>query len=117
MLNDFLLAVAAAFVLGLLGLALAKPRKLLAAKVRSWATRTHRRVFQLERLERLERGMERQAVEQTRLRCREDGNPDDEFESDWYRYYTGDPDADVDYRRKQQRDAERFGLGGFRANG
>ena len=32
---------------------------------------------------------------------------DDEY-SDWYRWFTGDPDANVDYSRKQQRDLQRL---------
>ena len=48
--------------------------------------------------------IERIAAELADLRCREEGNPDDEFRSDWVRWFEGDPEANVDYARKQERD-------------
>ena len=41
----------------------------------------------------------------------QDGNPDDEYHDDLYRWFTGDPDANIDYSRKQQRDRERLKQG------
>ncbi len=58
-----------------------------------------------------ERAIGRIAEELAHRRNAQDGNPDDEHYSDWYRWFTGDPDADVDYRRKQQRDLERLRRG------
>jgi hypothetical protein len=52
--------------------------------------------------------IERIAAELADLRCRDDGNPDDEFRSDWVRWFQGDPDADIDYARKAQRDLDRL---------
>jgi hypothetical protein len=113
MLNDFAWALAAALLLGLLGVVLAKPRRLLTAWVASWVRRAHRKLFHLERLERLERANERIAAELAQRRYAQDGNPDDELYSDWYRWFTGDPDANVDYERKRQRDLERLARGEF----
>jgi hypothetical protein len=119
MLNDFFWAVAAALTLGLLGVILAKPRRLLTAWLGSGVGHTYRKLFKLERLERLERANERQAAYLTQCVCNQEGNPDDEFRADWYRWFMGDPDANVDYKRKQQRDLERPRRGDFsvRANG
>jgi hypothetical protein len=62
-----------------------------------------------------QRAIERIAAELAQRRYDEEGNPDDEYRSDWYRWFTGDPDANVDYQRKQQRDLERLNRGDFRA--
>jgi hypothetical protein len=52
-------------------------------------------------------------TELAQRRCDQEGNPDDEFYSDWNRWFTGDPDANVDYSRKQQRDLARLRNGEF----
>ncbi len=61
-----------------------------------------------------ERAIERMAHEFAMRRCQEDGNPDDELYSDWLRWFKGDPAANVDYKRKQQRDMDRLACGEFR---
>lgn len=113
MISDLVWALVAAIILTLVGVVFAKPRRLLTAWVGGWVRRTHRRLFHLERLERLERANERIAVELAQRRYAQDGNPDDELYSDWYRWFTGDPDANVDYERKRQRDLERMKRGEF----
>jgi hypothetical protein len=52
--------------------------------------------------------IERIAATLTERACMEEGNPDDEYRDDHYRWFTGDPDANIDYRRKQQRDLARL---------
>src|SRR5260221_480176 len=42
------------------------------------------------------RAIERIAAELAQRRCDDEGNPDDEYYSDFYRGFTGDPDANVD---------------------
>ena len=66
------------------------------------------------RHEALELAVARIAQELAQRRWDQDGNPDDELRSDWYRWFTGDPDANVDYSRKQQRDLDRLERGEFR---
>jgi hypothetical protein len=68
----------------------------------------------LQHRENTQCAIERLAAELAQRRCSQEGNPDDEFYSDWYRWFTGDPDADVDYSRKQKRDLERLGSGDLR---
>lgn len=113
MFNDLAWALAAALILTLAGVVLKKPRKLLTTRLRSQVRRAHRKVFHLDRLERVERAMERQAEYLTQEVYSREGNPDDEFWSDWLRWFNGDPDANVDYERKQQRDIERLKRGDF----
>ena len=113
MLNDLGWALAAAALLTLAGVVLKRPRKILINWAGAWASGVYRKVRQADRLERLELAVGRLAAMETQRRCDEDGNPDDEFRSDWHRYYTGDPAANVDYRRKQERDAERMRRGDF----
>jgi hypothetical protein len=62
----------------------------------------------LRRSEDAERAIERIAAELAARRCSQEGNPDDEYYSDWYRWFTGDSEANVDYSRKQQRDQARL---------
>lgn len=61
----------------------------------------------------LELAITRIGEELASRRCSQEGNPDDEFYSDWFRWFIGDPDANVDYSRKQQRDRERLARGDF----
>lgn len=65
------------------------------------------------RLDTVERSMARIAAELAQRRCDQEGNPDDEFYSDWYQWFSGDPDANVDYSRKQARDLARLKNGDF----
>ncbi len=113
MLNDLGWALAAAALLTLAGVVLARPRRLLTNWLRSQVRRAYRKVWQLDRLERNELAIERIAAELAQRRYSQDGNPDDELYSDWFRWFTGDPDANVDYERKQQRDLVRLARGDF----
>src|ERR1700751_3086807 len=57
--------------------------------------------------ERLARSADRIAVLLASRQNQEDGNPDDEYFADWYRWLSGDPDADpfeAFIQRKQRRD-------------
>jgi hypothetical protein len=57
--------------------------------------------------ERLARSSDRMAVLLASRQNQEDGNPDDEFFADWYRWLSGDPDADsfeIFIQRKKLRD-------------
>ena len=67
-----------------------------------------------ERMNVVERSIERIATELTQRRCDQEGNPDDEYYSDWYRWFSGDSEANVDYSRKQARDLSRLRDGSFR---
>jgi hypothetical protein len=67
----------------------------------------------LQRRESTQRAIEWIAAELAQRRCSQEGNPDDEYRSDWYRSFCGDPDANIDYSRKQQRDVERLRRGDF----
>jgi hypothetical protein len=62
----------------------------------------------LRRVEKLELAAARIAEELAERQCAEEGNPDDEFRSDWRRWFEGDPTANVDYSRKQERDLARL---------
>ena len=46
--------------------------------------------------------------------CRAEGNPDDEYRADLDAWFRGDPDANIDYSRKQARDMARLAAGEFR---
>jgi hypothetical protein len=101
-------AFAAAVVVAVLFSVLRRPRE--------WALRTARRIrmaMSLRRHEETRLAIERIAAELATRKYWEDGNPDDELYEDWYRWCTGDPDANVDYTRKQQRDLERLKRGEF----
>jgi hypothetical protein len=121
---DLAWAVIAAAILTVLGLVLKRPRATLAAWTRGLIRRVKLRLYlqyredtqrAIERIEEdAQRAIERIAAELAERRCQQEGNPDDEYRSDWYRWFTGDPDANVDYRRKQQRDRERLERGDFR---
>lgn len=74
-----------------------------------------RAVFSLLEHENHARAIERIAGVLTQDICNQEGNPDDEYRSDWYRWLTGDPEANVDYSRKQQRDLERLRSGAYRS--
>jgi hypothetical protein len=104
--NPWVIGLVAAVVVAILGLVLKRPRE--------WTLRTARRIrmaMSLRRHEDTQRAIERIAVELASRRSWQDGNPDDELYDDWYRWFTGDPDANVDYSRKQQRDLERLKRG------
>lgn len=108
MLIAIVLAVAAALVIAVLGVLLKRPRE--------WMLRMVRRILlmmSLRRHEDTQRAIERIAAELASRRYHLDGNPDDDLYDDWYRWLTGDPDANVDYARKQQRDRERLERGDF----
>ena len=109
MMTAIVLAILAAVLVAAVAALLARPGRAVrqfAARVR-WAMslRTH---------EDQQRAIERIAAELTQRRCDEEGNPDDEYREDFWRWFTGDPDANVDYSRKQQRDQERLERGDFR---
>jgi hypothetical protein len=113
MVRDLTWALIAALILTLLGITLKRPRTLAVAWARSLVRRVQLRLY-LQHREDTQRAIERIAAELTQRKCWEEGNPDDEYESDWYRWFTGDPEANVDYSRKQERDAERIRRGDFR---
>ena len=101
--NAWSLALIAAVVVAVAIAVLKKP-------VDHWTTWV-RDLVRRRRMRRL--AIQRIAVELAQRRYDQDGNPDDELYSDWYRWFTGDPDANVDYSRKQQRDVERLKRGDF----
>jgi hypothetical protein len=106
MLTAIVLAVAAAVAITLTSLLLKRPR--------AWMVRFAGRVrnaMSLRRHEETHLAIQRIAAELATRRSWQDGNPDDELYDDWYRWFTGDPDANVDYTRKQQRDLERLKRG------
>jgi hypothetical protein len=111
--DALLWAVIAALVLAVLGVVLRKPRTAIAGWARGLIRRVQMRLY-LERRQRVDLAIERMAWELTQRRCDQDGNPDDEFRSDWFRWFSGDRDANVDYSRKQERDEERLRRGAFR---
>jgi hypothetical protein len=94
--------VAALVIAAVLGLAQRSRNIVLRGAQRVWSAVSPRqqtaRALAIERI----------AAELADLRCQDEGNPDDEFRSDWVRYFQGDPDANVDYARKQQRDLDRL---------
>jgi hypothetical protein len=102
------LAIAAAVLITTLGALIRRPR--------NWALRAVRRVrlaMSPRRHEDIERAIERIATELAMRRYYQEGNPDDIFYDDWLRWFTGDPNASVDYARKQQRDRARLTRGEF----
>jgi hypothetical protein len=135
-------AIVAAIVVGVLSWALAKPRSLAGRWLRhAWwwlfvrTSQEHdealnKRVDEIhealndkigalevsitKRLDTVERAVIRISTELAQRQCSEEGNPDDEYYSDWYRWFSGDPDANVDYSRKQERDLARLRNGDFR---
>ena len=113
MLAALVWALIAALVLAIVGLVLKKPRTVMAVQIRRLVRRMQLRLY-LQRRENTQRAIERIAAQLTERLCDEEGNPDEEYRSDLYRWFSGDPDADIDYSRKQQRDLERLGRGDFR---
>lgn len=113
MLVALIWALIAAVVLAVVGLMLQRPRTIVAAWIRALVRRTKLRLY-LQRRENTQRAIERISAHLTQRLCDEEGNPDDEYRSDLYRWFSGDPDADIDYSRKQQRDLERVIRGDFR---
>lgn len=135
-------AIIAAIVVGILSWTLAKPRSLVRRWLRhAWwwlFVRTsqerdealNKRIDEIhgalndkidalevavtKRLATVERAVTRISAELAQRQCNEEGNPDDEYYSDWYHWFNGDPDANVDYSRKQERDLARLRNGDFR---
>jgi hypothetical protein len=108
MLSTLLIALAAAIVAAILLAVLERPRK--------WIVREARRIWLAispRQHEQTRLAIERIAAVLTERICYDEGNPDDEYRDDWYRWLTGEPDANVDYSRKQQRDLERLRSGDF----
>lgn len=112
MLDALVWAIIAAVVLAVVSLILKRPRTIAAAWIRRLVRRMQLRLY-LQRRENTQRAIERIAAQLTQRLCDEEGNPDEEYRSDLYRWFTGDPDADIDYSRKQQRDLERLRRGDF----
>ena len=113
MLVALIWALIAAAVLAVVGLMLKRPRTIVAAWIRKLVRHMQLRLY-LQRRENTQRAIERIAAHLTQRLCDEEGNPDEEYRSDLYRWFSGDPDADIDYSRKQQRDLERLKRGDFR---
>lgn len=105
-------ALAAALVLAIVGLLFKKQQVIFAAWVRRLIRRAQLRLY-LQRREDTQRAIERIAAELAQRRCDQEGNPDEEYRLDWYRWFMGDPNANVEYSRKQQRDLERLRRGDF----
>jgi hypothetical protein len=107
-LTPILLAVFAAALVAMLGLLLRRPREwAMRTAYRSWLALSPRRH------EDMHRAIERIAATLAHQINQQDGNPDDEYYEDLYRWFTGDPNANIDYSRKQQRDRERLERGDF----
>jgi hypothetical protein len=53
-------------------------------------------------------GVRADRAELAERRCEDEGNRDDEFRSDWVRWFQSDPNPNVDYARKRQRDLDRL---------
>jgi hypothetical protein len=107
------LALIAAVLLAVVGLMLKRPRAIVGAWIRGLVRRMRFRLY-LQHRESTERAIERIAAHLTQRLCAEEGNPDEEYRSDLYRWFSGDPGADIDYSRKQKRDLERMARGDFR---
>jgi hypothetical protein len=103
--------LAAAVILSVLGAVLTKPRTFATASARNLIRRAQLRLY-LQHQEDTKRAIERIAAELAQRRCDDEGNLDEEYWLDWYRWFTrwftGDPTADVGYRRKQERDLDRL---------
>jgi hypothetical protein len=106
-------ALMAAVALAVMGVVFKRPRAIVAVWTRDLIRRAQLRLY-LQHREDTKHAIERIAVELAQRKCNEEGNPDEEYWSDWYRWFTGDADANVDYKRKQQRDLERLKRGDFR---
>ena len=110
--RDLVLALVAAPIIGGVGVVFARPRKLVTTWVRGVIRRVQLRLY-LQHREDTQRAIERIAAHLTQRLCDEEGNPDDEYRSDLYRWFTGDAEANIDYSRKQERDLERLKRGDF----
>lgn len=104
--NAWLLALVAALAIAILGFIFEKPREAAWHAVKPKVHKVWWRLF-LRRRECVDLAILRIAAELAQRRCDQEGNPDDEYYSDWYRWFTGDTDANVDYSRKQERDLQR----------
>jgi hypothetical protein len=119
MLANLAWAVIGAVVVSTIALIFKKPRSYLRAWLNRRVHAIQLRLYLQYRLDTQaqidgnRRAIERIAAELAQRRCDHEGNPDDEYYSDFYRWFTGDPDANVDYSRKQQRDRERLERGDF----
>jgi uncharacterized protein HemX len=82
MTRDLVWALVAALILGAASVVFAKPRNLVTAWARGLTRRVLLRLY-LQNREDTQRAIERIAAELTQCRCAEEGNPDDEYESDW----------------------------------
>jgi len=105
-------ALIAATVLAVASPIFKKPRAIVTRWVASQVRRVQLWLY-LQHREDTKRAIERIAAELAEHRCNQEGNLDDEYRSDWYRWFCGDPNANVDYSRKQQRDLERLRRGDF----
>jgi hypothetical protein len=110
MVLDLFWALVTALILGAVSFAFARARTFVTAWARLLIRRIRMRLY-LQHREDTRRAIERIAEELARQKCADEGNPDEEYWSDWYRWFTGDPQANIDYRRKQQRDLERMKRG------
>lgn len=106
MLSDVLIPLGAALVAAILLALLERPREWIVRQARRLWLAASPRQHEATRL-----AIERIAATLTERACMEEGNPDDEYRDDLYRWFTGDPDANIDYSRKQQRDQERLKQG------
>ena len=95
-----------------MGVLLNRPRGIITTWIRKRIRLIQLRLY-LQHRQDTQRAIGRIAAELAQRRCDQEGNPDDEYRSDWYRWFIGDPDANVDYSRKQQRDLERLKRGNF----
>ena len=106
MLSDILIPLGAAIVAAILLALLGRPREWIARTARRLWLAVSPRQHEATRL-----AIERIAAVLTDRINQQDGNPDDEYRDDLYRWFTGDPDANIDYSRKQQRDLDRLKQG------
>jgi hypothetical protein len=77
-------ALIAAVVLAVVSLIFEKPRAIVARRAASLVRRVQLRLY-LQHREDTQRAIERIAAELAERRCNQEGNPDDEYRSDWYR--------------------------------
>ena len=103
--------LAAAVILSAMGALHKKPRTFVTASARRLIHRAQLHLY-LQHREATKRAIDRIAAELAQRRCDDEGNLDEEYWLDWYRWFTrwftGDPTADVGYRRKQERDLDRL---------
>ena len=106
MLSDVLIPLGAAIVAAIFLAMLKRPREWIVRQARRLWLAVSPRQHEATRL-----AVERIAAHLTAQACASEGNPDDEYRDDLYRWFTGDPDANIDCSRKQQRDLERLKQG------